>query len=135
MQSCICIIINPSATRRAEEAIRDSEERYRSLYVEIPMMYFTLENDSVILSLDTQGAKKLGYRLHELIGETFESVTHEENRRDISRKLAAAVQQSGSMATWESRNVRRRGNAFWTECAFRAIRASDGQVVVLVGCM
>ena len=98
------------------------------------MMYFTLDSGGVILSLNTRGAKDLGYRLHELIGQTFTSVTHEEDRRDISRKLAAAIQQPGAVVTWESRNVRQGGSTFWTQGAFRAIHASDGPVVVLVVC-
>jgi DNA-binding NtrC family response regulator len=42
--------------RRAEEALRQSEERYRALYEDNPSMYFTMDGEGTVLSVNLFGA-------------------------------------------------------------------------------
>jgi PAS domain-containing protein len=55
--------------KRAETALRQSEERYRALYEENPSMYFTLGPGGTVVSLNRFGAEQLGYTVEELVGE------------------------------------------------------------------
>ncbi|MFQ5658655.1 MAG: PAS domain S-box protein, partial [Candidatus Methylomirabilales bacterium] len=56
--------------KRAEGALRDSEERYRALYEDNPAMYFTVDPRGIVLSVNQFGAEQLGYTVDELVGES-----------------------------------------------------------------
>jgi len=44
---------------RMEAALRDSEQRYRFLYEKNPSMYFTMDTDGIVLSVNSFGAEQL----------------------------------------------------------------------------
>src|SRR4030067_2006689 len=46
---------------QTEEALRESESRYRSLYNENPSMFFTIDDQGKIVSVNQYGAEQLGY--------------------------------------------------------------------------
>ena len=54
---------------RMEAALRDSEQRYRFLYEKNPSMYFTMDTDGIVISVNPFGAEQLGYAVEELIGK------------------------------------------------------------------
>ena len=55
--------------RRAEQALRESEKRYRDLYEEAPNAYFSVGVDGCIKQANRSATKLLGYSLDELIGQ------------------------------------------------------------------
>ncbi|MDP9455302.1 MAG: PAS domain S-box protein [Actinomycetota bacterium] len=57
--------------REAEEILRDSEERYKALYKDNPSMYFTLDAEGTVLSVNRFGARQLGYEPADLVGVQF----------------------------------------------------------------
>src|SRR5574337_272923 len=58
--------------KRMEEALRESEERYRTLYDATPSMYFTVDRTGIIRSVNRYGAEYLGYRMaDDAIAQSF----------------------------------------------------------------
>src|SRR5439155_1600265 len=55
--------------KQAEQALRDSEERYRVMYQDNPSMYFTVDAAGRVLSVNQFGAEQLGYAPEELEGK------------------------------------------------------------------
>jgi PAS domain S-box-containing protein len=49
-------------------ALHESERRYRTLYDETPSMYFTVDEDGIVHSVNDYGAQYLGYRAGALVG-------------------------------------------------------------------
>ncbi len=119
---------------KAEIALRESEERYRALYDNIPLMYFTLDADGIILSVNSLGAAELGYRQDELVGRPVLKVFHPEDHEAVLAQFEDAVKQPGPVARWEFRKVRKDGSVLWVHEAARAVRGDGGQPVVLVVC-
>ena len=120
--------------RRAEEALRDSEERYRALYEDNPSMYFTLDEKGTVLSVNHFGSRQLGYAPEELIGHPVLEIFHEEDRQAVSRYLSASLRAPEQSNGWEARKIRKDGSVLWVRENVRAIRGPGGGTVILVTC-
>jgi len=54
--------------KRAEEALRESDEQWRAVFENSPVMYFMVDAKGTILSVNPIGADQLGYTIAELVG-------------------------------------------------------------------
>jgi PAS domain S-box-containing protein len=120
--------------KQAEKALRNSEEQYRTLYENNPSMYFTVDKKGRILSLNQFGAEQLGYMAEELIGQSALDVFHEDDRSAVLEHLSACLQSPTKVTHWELRKVRKDRSVLWVRESARAIRRSDGSMVVLIVC-
>src|SRR5215210_2545037 len=120
--------------RRAEEALRDSEERYRALYEDNPSMYFTLDEKGTVLSVNHFGSKQLGYAPEELVGRLLLEIFHEEDRRAVTQYLSATLRAPERISGWEARKIRKDGSVLWARENVRTVRGPDGDTVILVTC-
>jgi PAS domain S-box-containing protein len=114
--------------------IQHSEERYRALYDDNPAMYFTVDVSGKILSVNQFGAEQLGYKVEELVGQSWLELFREEDKAAAQQHLTACFQNPAHVAQWELRKVRKDGVLLWGKELARNVRSSDGQLVVLVVC-
>ena len=120
--------------KRAEEALRKSEDRYRALYQDSPFMYFTVSADRTILSVNQLGAESLGFRAEELIGRSVLSIFHEEDRAAAHVSLDRSLANPTDLATWEFRKVRKDGTILWVRETVRLVEDDCGALVMLLAC-
>ncbi|MEW5875046.1 MAG: PAS domain S-box protein [Candidatus Zixiibacteriota bacterium] len=120
--------------KKAEVALRASEERYRAFYESNPCMFFTVDPGGNVISVNKFGAERLGYRVEELVGRSVLGVLHEDDRDLARRQLADCVANPGTIARWRFRKRRRDGAVISVREAARAIREGDGRIVVLIVC-
>jgi two-component system cell cycle sensor histidine kinase/response regulator CckA len=120
--------------KKAEEALRESEERYRVLYEDNPSMYFTVDPDGIVLSVNQFGCEQLGYTASELVGESVLNVFHDEDINAAAESVARCAENPGQVFHWELRKVHKAGNVLWVKETARAMRGPDGQVVVFIVC-
>lgn len=121
--------------RQAEEALRQSEERYRALYEDNPSMYFTIKDDGRVLSVNRCGARELGYRPDELVGSPVLDVFYPEDREHVLASFEKCLQNPMQVFRWEFRKVRKDGSLLWVKEAARSVPQADGSMVVLVVCV
>jgi PAS domain S-box-containing protein len=110
----------------------DSE--YRTVYENIPLMYFTLRSDGTVLLVNSYGASELGYAPEELLGRSVLSVFHEEDRPAVKQQIRKAFEAVDRVMRWEFRKVRKDGQVIWVRESVRAIRTAAGQPILLVVC-
>src|ERR1700719_1972079 len=60
--------------KRAEQALRDSEEQWKAVFENNPTMYFMVDATGTILSVNPFGAEQLGYEVDELIGRPVQEI-------------------------------------------------------------
>ena len=120
--------------REAEETLRDSEERYRALYEDNPSMYFTLDTEGTVLSVNRFGARQLGYQTEELVGGSVLNVFYEGDKQAALEYLAECLRNTSRATQWEIRKVRKDGSVMWVRENARAVRNPDGKTVVLINC-
>jgi PAS domain S-box-containing protein len=105
-----------SDRKRAEEALRESEERFRNLTSAAFEGIVITENGRVI-DINDQALKLLGYQREEIIGrEVCDFVSPE------TRQLVAARIQANFEGTYEHRLVRKDGTPFLAEAQAKMTR-------------
>lgn len=130
----LCIARDITELKRAEEQWRASEERYRSLYEENPSMYFTVDPDGTVLSVNRFGCEQLGFTARELVGQPVLKVFHDEDKEAAAMSIARCVENLGEVFHWELRKMRSTGSVMWVKETARAVRGPAGNIVVFIVC-
>lgn len=68
------IVRDITERKKAEEVIRDSEERFRTFFENEPEYCYMVSPDGKILSVNNSALKALGYKKSELIGKSIKTV-------------------------------------------------------------
>ncbi len=130
----IVAFVDITERKRAEEALRKSEERYKALYEDNPFMYFTVDARGTVLSVNRSGAQQLGYTGEELVGYPILNIFHEEDREGISRYLGMCLQDLERLSSWEARKLRKDGSIMWARENLRIVEGPDGNKIGLLIC-
>ena len=73
--------------KRTEEALRESLDRFQTVFNETPLGHALVERASGrFVSVNKKLAQILGYSVDELIGRTFQSITHPEDLEATNHK-------------------------------------------------
>jgi PAS domain S-box-containing protein len=119
--------------KRAEEALRQSEEQWRDVFEHNPTMYFVVDPAGIVLSVNPFGAEQLGYTVDELVGDSVLKVFYEPDREAAKRNVALCLEQPGRSMSWELRKIRKNGTMLWVRETARAVLRATGPIV-LVAC-
>jgi formate hydrogenlyase transcriptional activator len=124
-----------SERRKAEEQLRDSEARFRSLFEFSPDGIVVTDREGRITELNGQVQKSFGYEREELIGQPIEILVPEEFRgaHPSHRKSYASHPQARPMGVGLKLFGRRKdGGTFPVDIMLSPIETADGRVVVSV---
>ena len=118
----------------AEDALRESEERFRALVSQATAGIAQSDMDSRLVFVNPRLCEMLGYSENELLGKTIWELTHtddlEENKRLFQRMLS-----SGEPYQFEKRFIRRDGSTWWSNVSVTTIHDSSGRPKGGVGVM
>ena len=120
--------------KRAEEALRRSEEKWRAVFEHNPTMYFLVDPAGTVTSVNPFGAEQLGYTVDELVGRPVLNVFLEADREAARRNVAVCLEHLGQVMTWELRKVRKDGTMLWVRETAKAMRMAEGDLAVLIVC-
>jgi PAS domain S-box-containing protein len=120
--------------KRALEALQKSQERYRALYDQSPLTYFTVDSQLTILSVNQFGADLLGYTVQELVGQSIflvlDPADHKVFLGEIEKSFAAVNQISKK----ELRKVKKDGTSIWVKETCRTIIGPNQKQMLLLSC-
>lgn len=115
--------------RRVESALRDSEERYRSLYHNTPAMLHSIDVSGRLLSVSNYWVEALGYVRGEVVGRKLTDFMTEESRLYAETKVLPSFFKSGFCKDVAYQYVRKNGGVIDILLSAIADRAADGRII------
>jgi PAS domain S-box-containing protein len=129
----LAVVRDITASKHAEEVLRQSEERFRSVFEQGPLGIIVMGMDGGLISVNSAFCRMLGYSEDELIKMTPLDITFPEDR-GISVDLMRHLFQSGfSVGKIDKRYVKKNGEVMWATLTASAIRDSDRRPLYAVG--
>jgi PAS domain S-box-containing protein len=116
--------------RAAEEQLRRSEERFRTLIDNVKdYAIFLLSPEGTVLSWNLGAQQLKGYAPSEIIGQSFERFYPPETRREgLPQRLLAIARAEGRVEN-EGWRVRKDGSRFWADVVITALRDEGGELI------
>jgi len=120
-------------SKRAEQALRESEAQYRAVFDNAAVGINLSDRDGRFLQVNSASSHMLGYTQEELRGLTVFDVTHPDDRAVSRENFAALVQGRINFYRTEKRCVRKDHEILWTDVSVSAIRDQNGGHTATLG--
>ena len=119
--------------KRAEEALRESQARFRRVFEQSPLGKATAGADFRFREVNPALSAMLGYQADELIGISFLDIVHPDDRDDCRR--GAAAMAAGEIAHFqrEERFLPKSGAPVWVNINVGPIRDAEGRFLYSLG--
>jgi two-component system cell cycle sensor histidine kinase/response regulator CckA len=118
--------------KRADEALRESEARFRSTFEDAPIGIALVSMDYRFLQVNRAHCKFLGYSAQELVGMAFLDITHPEDK-DANFRASRVMREGGPrLDRFQKRSIRKNGEVVWGEVSASVIRDTDGKPIHVI---
>jgi len=128
------IIRDFTKSKQAEQALKASEESYRNLFDDNPLMIFTLDTQGIVRDVNKAAAQQLGYKINELIGKPIFHIYHKDSREAVSLQFNGLLQNPEQTYKWEQRKVNKKGNIIWVKETAKVLFPANGDTTVVIMC-
>jgi PAS domain S-box-containing protein len=115
--------------KRSEEALHESEDRYRRLFDDAPIAYHEIDALGVIRRVNRAECELLGFNLEELIGKNAWDVVASEQREFSRSRVAAKLTGNELLKPFERPYTRRDGVNLLLEVHENLIWGEQGRVI------
>ncbi|HMK35758.1 MAG TPA: PAS domain S-box protein, partial [Desulfomonilaceae bacterium] len=129
----IAAIADVSERKRAEEALRESEEKYRATFNNAGVGIDLVDVRGRFLEVNDMLANFLGYSEEELRNLTILDVTHPEDMERSAARYDALLRGEIEGYRLEKRYVQKNGTVVWADTSVSAIRDQAGRHLSTVG--
>ena len=119
--------------RLAEEALRDSEERYRSLFDNASDSILTFTLDGTVTSVNRAYAKLTGWTTDELMGENWQTLVAPVDRERMAERTRRALAGEKLSSIFEVAALCKDGHVVQLEGRTRIMRSGHGGPVGFQG--
>jgi len=123
----LCLMSDITERKSAEDALRGSEDRYRSLVDSVPGIILTIDLAGQITFVSRRVKEALGYESAEVINKSVLDLIPEEERQRAMESIQRGMTGVG-IKHFETPTIKRSGERVWLECSFARVR-KDGAVI------
>ena len=122
--ACHGILVDITERRASEEALRESEEKYRTIFENVQDIFLKTDFEGNLLDVSPSVEHHLGYRRENLLGRTFEFIYAREEDRE---KLRQTLTLQGEVTDYEVEIRAEDGHLLTVSFNGRAVLDEDGQ--------
>jgi len=127
------MVVDITERKRAEETLRQSEEKFRSVFRDAGVGMVIVSSEGHFLAANTAFCECLGYTEGELLDKTVQSVTFHEDWPAFSQKLREALTEGCGFQNFEKRCLHKSGRIVYTDSSASLIRDAEGAPQYFVG--
>ncbi len=120
----LSIGIDITERKRAEEALRHSEEKYRRIVETAQEGIWAMDERFITTYVNARLTAMLGYAAEEMLGQPVHAFMFEQDLPDHHRQMQA--RQSGESSIYERRFRRKDGSECWTIVSATPLRDEEG---------
>jgi PAS domain S-box-containing protein len=124
----LCFMSDITERKRAEEALRQSEERYRTILEEMEDSYFEVDLGGHLTFVNNSVCRDLGYSREELIGMSYKAFTAAEDVDSVFRVFNEVYQTGVPNKGSPWRTVRKDGTHGFAETSISLLRNDKGEI-------
>ena len=133
-QYCCCFAKDITERSRAEEALRESEQKYRDIFERSVSGLFKTTPGGMLVDANDAFAHMYGYieaaeMLHARMDVNLHLYAYPEDRNEVVRILA----EQDKIENYETLHKKRDGTRFWVSITARTIRDTEGTVLFYEG--
>jgi PAS domain S-box-containing protein len=125
------MIVDITERKQVEEALRESEERYRSLFNDVPVGLYRTTPEGAILDANHALAQLLGYPDRESLLAITTFDTYVDQKVHVQRN--ASMDRDGILRNFEYQLRRCDGSTIWVEGNSKTIRDGEEKVLYYEG--
>jgi diguanylate cyclase (GGDEF)-like protein/PAS domain S-box-containing protein len=131
--------LNKEINRRqqTELSLRQSEERFRTLFEDNPLILFTIDDDGKILSINRRGALQFGSSSDELIGTSILKLVISDDLDDARNMIEECRKFPGTRRQLTLRKRDKNGNIIWLRETRQVIKDNtkgSKEYIILLAC-
>ena len=128
------VVIEMAKRVEAENALKSSEERFRILYDNNPLMLLTMDESCKILSINDKELNALGYEKDEIVGQPITTLCPQEIKSDIEKTIKKFFEQPEKVHSLEKRMARKDGSIFYVREVIRILNDWEDKPIALIAC-
>ncbi len=114
---------------RTHQELRESEDRYRTLYTNTPVMLHSIGRDGVIISVSDYWLSQMGYRRDEVIGKKSVDFLTGNSCRYATEKILPVFMETGAISDVYYQFVKKDGSVMDTLLSATAEKDNEGKVI------
>ena len=133
VSGAVMVFHDVTRRRKAERALRASEERLRAVFSQAAVGIATAEFDGRFQEANQKFCAILGYPLEELRGHTFLDLTHPDDVEPTRTQVRRLVEGAIPSYALEKRYLRKDGNPVWSSTTVTLLRDESGAATQFIG--
>ncbi|MFH1196124.1 MAG: PAS domain S-box protein [bacterium] len=119
--------------KKAEEALRASEEKYRTLFSNTALAVGLRALDGSYLEFNEAYSRMVGYSLEELKALRSENYTHSDDIDITLSNMQKIVSGEADVVRYEKRYLNKDGSIVWGNVCLQPLKSSDGKILSILG--
>ncbi|QOL49063.1 PAS domain S-box protein [Massilia litorea] len=124
-----CFLTNVTERKRAEEALRESEEKFRSIVETTMDWIWSIDAQGRVLYANPAVTDILGFQPEELIGTTIVDCLHPDAQREVATELSRLAAGKGTWTNLVLRWRHKDGSDRYTQSSAVPMLSEDGKLL------
>ena len=129
-QLMISTVFDVTERKRAEESLRESEEKYRNLFENLYDVYYRTDDKGLITLLSPSVERYFGATPDELIGQNMKNLYAQPKK---SEEFLALLIKDGYVDNFEAQLKRKDNSVIWVSTNAKLLKDEEGNIIGVEG--